>query len=474
MRFFEPKRLIIVAAVAQLWACTPGPEYLKPDVAVPAHWSTEAPWHQGKPDDAALKGPWWELFGDADLNALEQQAMAHSPNLELAAAKLEQAKATATVASAGLYPSLDLTGGAARSKTSKNRPLASPTAQHISMTQNDFTLGLGVNYEADIAGRVSSSVKAAQASTEQAQADLENAKLLLAAELASDYFSLRELDAEIAVVKESINLQRKALEFVSARHDLGAASGLDVAQQQAQLDATLTQIDALQQQRARFEHAIATLTGTPAPSFSLPEKVLTPKQPEIPVALPSDILQRRPDVASSERAMAAANAQIGVAKAAFYPSVMLSPKVGLESATLGSLFSASSLLWSFGVSAVQTIFDAGRNQGNLDYAQAGYQATVALYKQTVLTAMQEVEDGLSGSAILSRAANNAQNAVASSQRVLDLATARYEGGIGTHLDVIAAQQGLLASQRQSVQIAGQQSQVAVYLVKALGGGWGKQ
>jgi NodT family efflux transporter outer membrane factor (OMF) lipoprotein len=471
MRFFQPKRLVIVAAVAQLWACTPGPEYVKPEVAVPAHWSTEAPWRQGKPDDAALKGPWWEIFGDTDLNTLEQQAMTQSPSLELAAARLEQAKATATVASAGLYPSLDLTGGATRSKTSKNRPLASPTAQRISMTQNDFTLGLAVNYEADVAGRVSSSVKAAQASTQQAQADLENAKLLLAAELASDYFSLRELDAEIAVVKESIDLQRKALEFVTARHDLGAASGLDVAQQQAQLDATLTQIDALQQQRARFEHAIATLSGTPAPSFSLPEKVQAPKLPEIPVALPSDVLQRRPDVASSERAMAAANAQIGVAKAAFYPSVMLSPKVGLESATLGSLFSASSLLWSFGVSAVQTVFDAGRNQGNLDYAQAGYQATVASYKQSVLTAMQEVEDGLSGSAILGRAATNTQNAVASSQRVLDLATARYEGGIGTHLDVIVAQQGLLTGQRQAVQVAGQQYQVAVYLVKALGGGW---
>ncbi len=465
------KRLAVLALAAPLWACTPLSEYVKPEVAVPAHWSTEAPWRQGKPGDAALKGAWWEIFGDAELDRLVQQAMVQSPNLQLAIARLDQAKATVTVESAGLYPSLDLSAGAARSKTSKNRPLASPTAQHISMTQNDFTLGLAVNYEADIAGRVSSGVKAAQAGAEQAQAELENARLLLAAELAADYFSLRELDAEIAVVKESIALQRKALEFVSARHDLGAASGLDVAQQQAQLDATLTQIDALQQQRARFEHAIATLTGTPAPGFSLPERPLVAAVPAIPVALPSDVLERRPDIAAAERAMAAANARIGVAHAAFYPSVMLSPKAGLESATLGKLFSASSLLWSFGVSAVQSIFDAGRNRANLNYAEAGYQATVASYKQAVLAAMQEVEDGLTGSVILDRAATNTANAVASSQRVLDLATARYEGGIGTHLDVIAAQQSLLANQRQAVQVAGQQLQVAVFLVKALGGGW---
>lgn len=438
---------------------------------MPANWMTEEPWRQGKPNDDALKGPWWEMFGDSELNRLEQQALAQSPSLQLATARLEQAKATVTVVSAGLYPQLDLTGGATRTKTSKNRPLATPSAPHISTTQNDFTLGLGVSYEVDVAGRVHSSVQAAQASAQQARADLENARLLLCAELASDYFSLRELDAEIEVVRQSIDLQRKALDFVAARHDLGAATGLDLAQQQAQLDATITQIDTLQQQRARFEHAIATLAGIPAPGFSLPAGVQVTALPDIPLALPSDVLERRPDVASAERAMAAANAQIGMAQAAFYPSVMLSPMVGLESSRLSNLVSASSLLWSFGVSAVQTLFDAGRIRANVDYAQAGYQANVAFYRQTVLTAMQEVEDGLSGTTILRRAATNAQTAVNSSQHVLDLASARYEGGIGTHLDVITAQQGLLTSQRQAVQIAGQRFQVAVFLIKALGGGW---
>lgn len=465
------KRFIILAAVCQLWACTPGPQYVKPEVSVPANWTTEEPWHQGQPNDDALKGPWWEIFGDGELNRLEQQALAQSPSLQLAVARLEQAKATVTVASAGLYPQLGLIGGASRTKTSKNRPLATPSAPHVSTTQNDFTLGLAVQYEVDVAGRVHSGVEAAKASAQQAQANLENARLLLCAELAADYFSLRALDAEIEVVRQSIDLQRKALEFVAARHDLGGASGLDLAQQQAQLDATVTQIDTLQQQRANFEHAIATLTGTPAPGFALPARTLAAKPPAIPVALPSDVLQRRPDVASAERAMATANAQIGVARAAFYPSVMLWPNVGLESASLSTLFNASSLLWSLGISATQVLFDAGRNQANVDFAQAGYQGTVASYRQTILTAMQEVQDGLSGTTILSRAAANTQTAVDSSQHVLELASARYEGGIGTHLDVITAQQGLLAIQRQAVQISGQQLQVAVFLVKALGGGW---
>lgn len=465
------RSLALTLAIGLLAGCAHAPDYNKPEVAVPANWSTEAPWRQGKPNDDAIKGAWWEMFGDTELNRLEQLAIAHSPSLQLALARLDQAKALVTVANAGLYPELDLNAGALRSRTSKNRPLASPTAQRISTTQNDFTLGLAVHYETDFSGRISSDIQAAQASAQQAQANLENARLLLCAELAADYFNLRELDAEIAVVRESIELQRKALEFVNARHDLGAASGLDLAQQQAQLDATVTQIDALENQRAQFEHAIAALTGTPAPGFKMTDSPLAGTPPQIPVALPSDVLERRPDVASAERAMAAANAQIGVANAAFYPSVSLSPMIGLESTTLSRLVSASSLLWSFGISAVQTLFDAGRNQANLDYAKAGYQATVAQYRQTVLTAMQEVENGLSGTVILNRAAANANTSIASSQKVLDLASARYEGGIGTHLDVITAQQGLLTSKRQATQIAGQQYQIAVYLVKALGGGW---
>ena len=466
------KRLIILTiAGSQLVACAPFVDIVKPEVPVPANWSPEYPWRQGKPSDDASKGAWWTLFGDVELDRLEHLALSQNPGLQIAAARLEQAKAQASVASAGLYPQLNLAASAERYRTSENRPKASPTSQPISISQNDFTLGLAVRYEADFSGRVRSGVHAAEASVEQAKADVENARLLLSAELASDYYALCELDAELEVVRESIALQRKALDFVSTRHDLGAATGLDLAQQQAQVDATITQVDMLERQRSQLEHAIATLTGTPAPGFKIGPRPLADKPPDIPVQLPSDILQRRPDVASAERAMAAANAQIGVARAAFYPSVILSPMAGLESATLSSLLNASSLMWSFGISAVQTLFDAGRNHSNLDFAQVGYRGAVESYRQTVLTAMQEVQDGLSGISILGRAAGNTANAVQSSIRVLELARARYEGGIGTHLDVITAQQSLLSSQRQAVQVAGQQFQISVFLVKAVGGSW---
>lgn len=463
--------LILIAAVCQLTACAPTTEYVKPDVAIPSQWSPEYPWRESRPSDGMAKGPWWEAFQDAELNRLEQLALAQSPSLLIAAAHLEQAKAMVTVETAGFYPQLGLAAGAARTKTSENRPIAGTTAPRLSTTQNDFTLGLAVRYEADFSGRVRSSVQGAEASAQQAQADYENVRLLLAAELAADYFSLREIDAEIEVVRQSIEFQRKALEFVSIRHALGVATGLDLAQQQAQLDETMTQLDILQNQRPQFEHAVATLTGTPAPDFKIASRALTGTPPQIPLALPSDVLERRPDVASSERSMAVANAQIGVARAAFYPSVILSPVAGLESSTLSTLVQASSLFWALGITATQTLFDAGRNRANLDIAQSGYKATVASYRQTVLTAMQEVEDGLSGSVILARSATNADTAVRSSQQVVDLARARYEGGISTYLDVINAQQGLLSNQRLAVKISGQQFQVAVFLAKAVGGSW---
>jgi multidrug efflux system outer membrane protein len=465
------RRFIPLVAALTLAACAPVEPYTRPEISLPANWSPEYPWQPSHPNDAQPKGPWWELFRDTQLNQLEQQALAQNPGLMQAETRLDQAKALATVASAGLYPQINLTAGATRFKTSENRPQASPTVQPISMTQNDFTLGLAVNYEADFSGRVHNAMRAAEASAQQAQVDLENARLLLAAEIASDYYAIRALDAELNVVKDSIDLQRKALAFVADRHALGAATGLDLAQQQAQLDATLTQVDTLEQQRTQLEHALATLSGVPAPEFKLAPAAFDTTPPEVPVSLPSELLERRPDVASAERAMATANAQIGVAKAAFYPSVALSPTVGLESAALSNLINASSLMWSLGVSAVQTLFDAGHNQGNLDYARAGYKGAVAAYRQVVLSAMQEVQDGLSGHTILARASNHATQSVQSAQRVMELANARYEGGIGTHLDVITAQQGLLAAQRQSVQITGQQFQVAVYLAKATGGRW---
>jgi multidrug efflux system outer membrane protein len=464
-------RLTLVAAVMAVGGCAVGPDYHRPAPDLPVAWTLEAPWRTGAPADGADKGPWWQAFGDPQLDALEQRAMADSPTLAIAAARLAQARATVSATSAGLFPSLSLTSRDSRSRISANRPLSAYASPNSSTVQNDFNLGFGVSYEVDLAGRVSRSVEGVRASAEQSAADLANTRLVVSAELASDWFSLCTLDASLDVLDHSIALQRRALDFVNSRHVLGAGTGLEVAQQQALLDNTLTQVDVQKRTRAQFEHAIATLVGAPAPGFSLPPVVRDLQPPAIPVGVPSDLLQRRPDVASAERAMAAANAQIGVATAAFYPSVILGPGIGEESRILSTLFDAPSLVWSIGVSATQTLFDAGRTRANVDFARAGYDASVATYRRTVLTAMQEVEDGITGVASLDRATTQAQVAVASAQRVLDMSNARYEGGVATYLDVITAQQSLLTVQLQAAQLAGQRQLVATALVKALGGDW---
>ncbi|NYE60303.1 NodT family efflux transporter outer membrane factor (OMF) lipoprotein [Duganella sp. 1224] len=460
----------LVAALL-LAGCASAPVYHQPAVDVPAAWQSPVPFQAAKPDDAALKGNWWEIFGDAQLNQLVQQALARNQNLAAAAARLDQARSQVTVSSAGLFPQASLQAGAARQKTSANRPLNAYNVTNQSTVQNNYQLGFAVNYEADLFGRVRSTVSGAQASAQQAAADFENARLVLVAELAADYFNLRELDAEIGVLNESLALQRKAYDFIQARHELGAATGLDLAQQQSLLDASQTQLELLNQQRAQYQHALATLTGTPAPSFQLAPATSTLTPPTLPVALPATVLQRRPDIAAAERAVAAANANIGVARAAYFPSINLQAGGGWDSSQMSKLIEAPSLLWSLGAALTQTLFDAGKTDANVAIAQAGYTGAVAGYRQSVLTAMQEVEDGMSGAATLQRAHQSAEASVAASRRVLDLANDRYTGGVETYFDVITAQQTLLTNQRTAVQLRGKQMVNAVYLIKALGGGW---
>ncbi|MEP7101979.1 MAG: efflux transporter outer membrane subunit [Burkholderiales bacterium] len=462
---------LALSIIATLAGCAAGPAYQKPEIAMPVAWKIEPPWRESAPADAAPKGPWWQRFGDRQLDALEAQALANNATLQIASARLAQARAQVAGASASLFPQIGLGARASRLKLSANRPLSNYAAPNFSTVQNDYALALTVNYELDLSGRVSSSIEGARASAEQSAIDLENTRLLVSADLASAYFNLRGLDAELEVLGRSIALQRRALEFVSARHDGGATSGLDVAQQQALLDNTLTQVDVLRRQRDPFEHAIATLIGMPAPLFTLAAESKEWAPPAIALGVPSDVLERRPDVASAERAMAAANAQIGVARAAFYPSILLAPQIGVDSRALGELFNAPSLLWSLGVAATQTIFDGGRVRANVDFAAAGYDATVANYRRVVLTAMQEVEDGITGLAALDRASAQARQAVDSSRRVLEMATSRYEGGATTYLDVINAQQALLGVERQATQLASQRRVTSVFLVKALGGDW---
>src|ERR1700730_14935429 len=371
-----------VGLTGLLTGCAVGPDYHRPSAEIPPAWQPTAPWQEAVPGDTLLKGKWWELFQDPQLNPLVEQALGSNQNLRVAAARLEQARDQLTIARSALFPSIDLAASASRSKNSSNRPLAAYSFSNQSTVQNDFRVGPAVNWEIDLFGRVRRQVEGAPKMAEQAEADFENTRLALMAELATDYFSLREADAEIDVVRSSLELERGALAFVSARHELGFATGLDLAQQQALLEASATQLELLENQRAQFEHAIATLVGTPAPGFAITPALSTAALPAIPVGLPSDLLQRRPDVASAERSMAAANARIGVARAAYYPSIQLGsgfgePNAGWQSAALATLFEAPSRLWSFGLSATQTLLDAGKTRGNVRIPNAAYSGAVA-------------------------------------------------------------------------------------------------
>jgi len=460
---------LIAVCASVLLACATAPEYQRATLDLPVAWKLDAPWRVGQANDTASKGAWWRVFADPTLEALQQQALLNSPTLALAQARLLQARATLAASSASALPQLGLSERVARQKISANRPLSSYSSPNFSTVQNELSVAMTVSYELDLAGRVEQSIAAAQATTGQAAAELENTRLLLGTDLAANYFNLREIDGELEVLERAIAWQRRALDLVQARYELGAASGLDLAQQQALLETTLVQLELLRRQRGQFEHALATLTGVAAPQFSLPPDSRERSAPAVPLGLPSDLLQRRPDIAAAERAMAAANAQIGLANAAFYPSITLGSTLGVDSRELASLFDAPSLLWSFGWSAAQTIFDGGRLRANLEFSRAGYDATVANYRRVVLVAMQEVEDGITGLAALRRASLQAATARAAAQRVLEMTSARYDGGLAPYPDLVTAQQALLLSERQSVQLLGQELVTSVFLIKALGG-----
>jgi len=467
-------KLSTVSLFALLAGCTVGPDYRKPQTDSPVAWRidpADSYWHPAAPGHAPLDPEWWKSFKVDQLDALERQALDNNQTLRVAAAHYDQARATLASVSSAQVPEVDLSANVARMKISRDRPQLNYSVPNQSTVQNDVRVGPTLIYEVDLFGRIRREVEGARDSTQQAGDDLANARLILTTDLATDYFAMRELDAETDVLDQSVVLQQKALDYVIAQHDLGAVSGLNVLQQQAELDATRTQARLLANQRAQFEHAIAALIGVPAPQFSLAPKVESLNAPALPVGVPSDLLQRRPDVASAERAMAAANAQIGVARAAYFPTVILSPGIGWESTNFASMMSASSLLWSIGASAGQVLFDGGRRAAGVAYAKAGYVAAEATYRQTVLTAFQEVQNGVTGLSVLDGAQHQAHAAVVDAQRLLDLASERYQGGLTAFIDVISAQQQLLASERQEVQIRGQQVAMVVYLAKALGGGW---
>ena len=472
MRCCSAAFVVLMSVLLSAASYASGPKYKKPDVATPQNWQTPAPWHEANPSDSIPKGSWWTLFGDPELNQYEDRAMANNQTLKAAVSRLAEARATARVTASGLYPELDLAPSASRQEISANRPVLGTSAPlNTSITYNLFTIPFTLNYEVDLFGHVRRSVEAANEQFQASARDLENVRLLVSSDLAADYFQVRELDAETAVLQKAIVYQQQGLKLVNERHDGGVVSGLDVAQQATVLDSSITQVYLVQQQRAQFEHALAMLQGLPASDFKAPVRPVNTEPPPIPLALPSELLQRRPDVATAEREVAAANARVGVARSAFYPSILLQGGGGLESIKISSLFNASSALWSIGVSALEPLIAGGRLHGQLEFSQAAYEENVANYRESSLVAFQQVEDALAGLNALLSASQSQERAVEDAERSLSLANTRYTGGLVTYLDVITAEQQALTNERLATQILGQRLVTSVYLIKALGGGW---
>jgi NodT family efflux transporter outer membrane factor (OMF) lipoprotein len=440
-------------------------------VPAPDAWKTQLPWQPAAPKDSIPKGEWWTIFHDVQLNGYEQQLLTANPSLAAARDNLEQARSLARVASADFFPQFSTDPNGLRQRISGNRQLSGATPPLYPMSQGVYNIPFSLNYEADLFGSVRSGMRAANATLQATAADLQNAQLVLTAELAADYFSLRELDAEMQVVQASVEIEQKGLDLVNRRHDGGIASGLEVAQQASLLDGTKTQLSLVEQQRKQYEHAVAVLTGNTPSNFSVPPSALNGEPPPIPAGVPSDLLERRPDIASAERTVAYENAQVGIARSAFYPRLSLTNSGGFQSRDISTLLTAPSAVWTVGGDLLQPIFSGGRNHANLAAAKAAYDSAAENYRQSVLTAFQQVEDSLSGLDTLARAAATQAAAVQDSQHALDIANNRYVGGVTNYLDVITAQATLLTNQRLAVQLLGQRMVTSAYLVKALGGGW---
>jgi outer membrane protein, multidrug efflux system len=451
--------------------CTVGPNYKRPSAPSTAKWDVAEPWREGAPKDAIPKGQWWTVFHDSDLDALETQALAANQTLKVSMARLEQARATAAIQVATLFPTVGVSPTAERQRISANRPTSGVVFRLRPVTQNTYAVPFTVSYEVDLFGRRRRSIEAAEASYQANAADLENVRLLVTSQLAGDYFNLRELDSELQILTRTVEALRKGLELVNSRHSGGVASGLDVAQEETLLNTTRTQAVLLQQQRKQFEDAIAVLVGQPAPDFHLTARVLEAEPPGLDVGLPSDLLERRPDIAEAERQMAVANAEIGVAKAAYYPSLNLFGQGGWQAADITKLANVGSTVWALGANVTQDIFSGGALRAQVQFARAGYDANVASYRQTVLGAFQEVQDEITGLSVLIEAQQTQQQAVDSARRTLDISTSRYSGGLVSYLDVVTAQQNLLTDEQQLAIIQGQRLVSSVLLVKALGGGW---
>ena len=461
---------LIGLATLLLSSCMVGPDYLRPSVPMtPAYKESPPPgdgWKIAQPSDHTPRGNWWEMFGDPQLNALAEQVAVANQDLKAAEARFREARALIRFNRAAEFPTISTGPSISSIRDSLHRPYTTST-----FTTSDFLLPFDLSYELDLWGRVRRTVAAAREEAQATAADLETARLSLQAELALDYFELRSVDAQQQLLDDTVQAFTAALQLTVNRFEGGAAPKSDVAQAQTQLETTRVQATDVAVQRAQFEHAIAVLIGQPPAAFSLPPAPLNLQPPAIPVGLPSQLLERRPDIAAAERRVAEANEQIGIAQAAFFPTVTLNASAGFEGTSIGNVLMGSSLFWAVGSSATQILFDAGRRRATSDAAIANYDPTVATYRQTALTAFQQVEDNLAALRVLVQEAEEQRRAVAAAQEFLQLATNRYKGGVDTYLQVVTAQTFALTNELNAVNILLRRMNASVLLIKALGGDW---
>jgi outer membrane protein, multidrug efflux system len=472
-------RIAALVLATALAGCSLAPKFTPPDVEVPARYkelASDEPrgtWKEAEPADGLPRGEWWKIFNDPVLDRLEARASEANQSLKAAAARVQQARSILGITAADRYPQGDIGFGPTRqrpSAASQGLPDGTDT-----QTRTVWRAPLTASYEVDLFGRVASSVAAAQNDLAASEAGYGSVLLALQADVAQTYFTLRELDAELALLRDTVRLREDSVRLLQRRFDLGDISELDLARARTELSTARSDAIALERQRAQLEHALAVLTGSAPASFELETATLPSDMPGVPAGLPSALLERRPDIAAAQRTMAAANARIGVAKSAFFPSLILTGSAGFESNELSNLFQWSSRTWILGpligTALSMPIFDGGRNRANLNRAWATLDESVATYRQQVLVAFAEVEDNLSGLRLLRDQGDAARDALASASRALRLAETRYRSGATSYLDVIDAQRSLLTFQRLDTQIKGARAVSTVALIRALGGGW---
>jgi NodT family efflux transporter outer membrane factor (OMF) lipoprotein len=466
--------LLLVSA-----GCTVGPHYTRPSAAAPPAFKEQPPvnfreaeaagWKQSQPGDAYSKGRWWELYGDAALNALEEQVSVSNQNVLQAEAQYRQAKAAVSVARAALFPTAATAPAISAGGTGAGT--ATGSSSGASGGRTSFNLPFNVSWEPDLWGNIRRGVTASAATAQSLAANVGNARLLYQAELAQDYFGLHGNDGVAELLARTEASYKESLTLTQNRFFAGVASDLDVAQAESQLYEVQSQSMDLGVQRAAFEHAIAILTGKAPVELTIPAVALSASPPPTPLGVPSELLERRPDIAGAERQVAAANEQIGIAMAAFYPNLSLTGSAGLESSTLAKWFTWPSRFWSVGPQLAETLFDAGRRRGVVAEQRAAYDATVAAYRETVLTAMQQVEDNLAALRILAGEADKVRQTVQAATRALDISTAQYRAGTAGYLTVIASQATLLGADVTAVTLLTRRLTASVLLIEALGGGW---